>query len=321
MKACIYTQYGPPEVVHVQECDKPVFGAGEVLIKVYATTVNRTDTGFRSAEYFISRLFSGLFRPKHTVLGNEFAGIVEAVGKDVSSFRPGDCVFGYNDVSFGAHAEYMIMPEKGAMAIMPANLTFEEAAPLCEGAHYALCDIRAAGIQAGQQVLIHGATGAIGSAAVQLANYYGARVTAICATPNLELVKQLGADEVIDYLNSDFTQTTNRFDFIFDAAGKTSYGVCKPLLREKGIYISTEPGKYGENIFRALIRPFCSGKKVLFPIPTAKKEDILFLKALAETGKYKPVIDRYYTLTQIVEAHSYVETGQKTGNVVIVATR
>ncbi len=317
MKAAVNFKYGPPEVVKIMEVDKPGPKDNEVLIKVYATTVNRTDCGFRSAEYFVSRFFSGLFAPKFKTLGNEFAGVVETVGKNVSGFQAGDKVFGYNDIKFGAHAEYMIMAEDGGIATMPVNLTFQEAAPLTEGGHYALNDIRAAKVKPGQHVLINGATGAIGSAAVHLVKFFGAWVSAVGNTKNLELLKSLGADEVIDYTKEDFTKTDRKFDFIFDAVGKSSFGKCKPLLKESGIYISTEPGKNGENLFYALTTPLFSKKRVLFPIPATRKEDIVFLKELAESGKYKPVIDRVYKLDQIVEAYNYVETRQKTGNVVI----
>jgi len=317
MKAVIHTRYGPPEVLQLKEVSKPTPKDIEVLIKIHATTVNRTDCGFRSAEYFISRLFSGLFNPKNQTLGNEFAGVIEEIGKDVSTFQPGEKVFGYNDLTFGAHAEYMIMPENGAMTTMPANLTFEEAACITEGGHYALCDIRAAKVKAGQHVLIYGATGAIGSAAVQLTKYFGATVTAVCNTKNVELVKLLGADVVIDYTRQDFTKTGQIFDFVFDAVGKSSFGKCKLILSKNGIYISTEPGKNAENIFLALRTPIFGGKKVLFPIPTISREDVIFLKELVEADRYKPVIDRRYRLEEIVEATKYVETGQKTGNVVI----
>jgi len=321
MKAAVNTKYGPPEVVHLMEVEKPVPKDDEVLIKVYATTVNRTDCGFRSAEYFISRFFSGLLKPKNKSLGNEFAGIIEAIGKEVKSFKVGDKVFGYNDISFGAHAEYMIMAENGAITTMPSNLSFDEAAPITEGGHYALCDIRAAKVKSGQNVMVYGATGAIGSAAVQLVKYFGAKVTAVCDTKNVELVKSLGADLVIDYTKADYTKVDQKYDFIFDAVGKSSFGKCKPILKEKGIYISTELGKNSENIFLALSTPIFGGKKVMFPLPTISKEDVLFLKVLVETGKYKPLIDRKYPFEQIVEAHKYVETGQKIGNVVISITQ
>lgn len=317
MKASIYTRYGPPEVVKVTEVEKPLPKDNEVLIKVHATTVNRTDQGFRSAEYFITRLFSGLLRPKLQTLGNEFAGVVESTGKAVTSFKVGDKVFGYNDTRFGAHAEYMIMKEDEGITTMPDNLTFEEAAPITEGAHYALCDIRAAKVKSGDNALVYGATGAIGSAAVQLLKSMGVNVTAVCNTANIELVRSLGADHVIDYTQQDFLKTGQVFDFVFDAVGKTSFGRCKPILKEKGVYISTELGKNWENIYLALIAPLSKGKKVLFPIPTISKEDVIFLKELVEAGKFKPVIDRKYPLEQIVEAYRYVDAGQKVGNVVI----
>lgn len=317
MKAIIHTRYGPPDVLKLAEIPKPVPKENEILIKIYATTVNRTDCGFRSAEYFISRFFSGLFRPKNQVLGNEFAGEVVETGSSVTQFRVGDRVFGYNDTTFGAHAQFMIMPENGTLAPIPAGMTFEEAAPITEGGHYALCDIRAAKVSAVQKVLVIGATGAIGSAAVQLCCYLGAEVTAVCAGKHIELVKSLGAKTVIDYQKEDFTLIQEKFDFIFDAVGKSSFGKCKPLLKNKGIYISTELGKGGQNPFLALITPVFGGKKLLFPLPSIKKEDVIFLKELVEKGKFKPVIDRVYSLEEIVEATKYVETGQKTGNVII----
>lgn len=317
MKAAINTKYGPPEVVQIMEVDKPLPKDNEVLIKVYATTVNRTDCGFRSAEYFISRFFSGLFKPTNKILGNEFAGQIEAIGKNVTLFNIGDKVFGYNDVQFGAHAEYMTMAEEGCIATMPNNLTYHEAAPITEGGHYALCDIRAAKVKSGQNVLVNGATGAIGSAAVQLLKYFGTNVTAVCGTKNVEIVKSLGADVVIDYQTNDFTKTNQTYDFIFDAVGKNSYKQCKKILTKNGIYISTELGKNGANVFLALTTPLSGGKKVLFPLPTINKKDIEFLKELVEKGLYKPLIDRKFTLDQIVEAHKYVEKGQKIGNVII----
>jgi NADPH:quinone reductase-like Zn-dependent oxidoreductase len=317
MRACVNTKYGLPEVVSLLETDKPLPKDNEILIKIYATTVNRTDCGFRSAEYFISRFFSGLLNPKNKILGNEFAGEIEAIGKDVTSFQTGDKVFGYNDRTFGAHAEYMTLAENGCFTFIPANVTFEEAAPITEGAHYALCDIKAAKVKKGQSVLVNGATGAIGSAAVQLLKHFGTKVTAVCDTKNMELIKSLGADVVIDYTKQDFTTTNQTFDFVFDAVGKSSFAKCKKLLNKNGIYISTELGKNAANVFLALITPLLGGKKVLFPIPSITKDDVVFLKELVETGKYKPVIDRKYKLEQIVEAYKYVETGQKTGNVII----
>lgn len=317
MKAAVYHSYGPPDVVRIEEVQKPSPGPGEVLVKVYASTVNRTDCGFRSAEYFISRFFSGLFKPKFHILGNEFAGIIEAVGNDVKQFKVGDRVFGYNDTKFGAHAEYLTIAESDAISTIPENLTFEQAVPILEGSHYALCDLRAAKVSKGQDVMIYGATGAIGSAAVQLSKYFGAKVTAVCNTQNVEVVKSLGADQVIDYMTQDYTQTQQKFDLIFDAVGKSSFAKCKPLLKQHGIYVSTELGKNSENIFLALLTPLSKGKKVIFPLPTINKDDVNFLKSLVESGDFKPLIDRTYNLDDIVEAYKYVETRQKVGNVVI----
>lgn len=317
MRAIVYTAYGPPEVAQLKELPKPSIKDNEVLIKVYCSTVNRTDSGFRSAEYVISRFWSGLFKPKFPVLGSEFAGVIEATGKNVSAYKKGDKVFGFNDQTFGGHAEYVAMPENAAMAIIPEHLSFEEAAALTEGSHYALVDIRAAKVEAGQNAMVYGATGAIGSAAVQLLKYFGAHVTAVANTKNVALVKSLGADVVIDYQTEDFTQTKTKFDFIFDAVGKSSFGQCKPLLKERGIYISTELGKNGENIWLALLTPLRGGKKLLFPLPTITKNDVEFLGELAKQGKFKPVIDRSFTMEQIVEAYRYVESGQKTGNVIL----
>jgi NADPH:quinone reductase-like Zn-dependent oxidoreductase len=317
MRAIVNIKYGSPEVAKLMEIDKPSPKEKEVLIKIYATTVNRTDAGFRSAEYFISRFWTGLFKPKYITLGCEFAGEIEQVGDKVTLFKKGDKVFGFDSNKCGSHAEYKIIEEGEALASMPQNLTYYEAAPICEGGHYALCDIRAANVKAGQNVLVNGATGAIGSAAVQLLKHFGAKVTAVCDTKNLMLVKSLGADFVIDYTKEDFTKIDQKFDFIFDAVGKSSLGKCKRLLLGNGIYISTELGENAENIYLAIITPILGGKKVLFPIPTIKKEDVIFLKRLVENGEYKPLLDRQYPLEQIVEAYKYVETGQKRGNVVI----
>lgn len=317
MTAAIYSSYGPPEVVTLKEVDVPIPADNEVLVKVHAATVNRTDCGFRSASYFVSRFFSGLWKPKNKILGNEFAGIVESVGKEVSTFQVGERVFGYNDTHFGAHAEYMIMADKEAIVSMPANLTFYEAAALTEGAHYALSIIRAARVKAGQNVMVYGATGAIGSAAVQLLKYFGAHVTAVCNTPNVDLVQSLGADQIIDYTREDYLHTEQIFDFVLDAVGKSSFGKVKSIMTDKGIYISTELGKNCENVVLALFTPLSGGKKVLFPIPTISKKDVYFFRDLAELDKFRPVIDRQYPLEQIVDAYRYVETGQKIGNVII----
>lgn len=317
MKAIVHKKYGPPEVAKLMEVEKPIPKDNEVLIKVYSSTVNRTDSGFRSAEYFVSRFWSGLLKPKYTILGCEFAGVVEEIGNNVSVYKVGDRVFGFNDKTFGGHAEYLTIAENSGITTIPADMSFDEAAALTEGGHYALVDIKAAKIKEGQNVLVYGATGAIGSAAVQILKHFGATVTAVCNTKNVELIKSLGADSVIDYETEDFTLTKTKFHFIFDAVGKSSFGTCKPLLTDKGIYISTELGKNSQNLFYALTTSILGGKKVLFPIPSISKEDVIFLKELAEKKEYKPVIDRQYYLDQIVEAYKYVESGMKTGNVIL----
>jgi NADPH:quinone reductase-like Zn-dependent oxidoreductase len=317
MKAAVHTSYGPPDVVRISDVQKPTAEDNEVLVKVHATTVNRTDSGLRAAKPFINRFFTGLRRPRVTVLGNEFAGEVEAVGSGVKSFEVGDRVFGYNGSRFGAHAEYVAMPEDGSLATMPANMTYEEVAPSTEGSHYALSLIRKAKIRSGQDVLVYGATGAIGSAAVQLLKSLSAKVTAVCDTENLELVRGLGADRVIDHTAEDFTKDEQTYDVVLDAVGKSSFGRCKRLLKPGGIYLSTDLGPLSQNPILALIAPLFGGKRVMFPIPRDNQEMVRYFKDLIESGAFKPLIDRRYPLDQIVEAYRYVEMGQKIGNVVI----
>lgn len=263
------------------------------------------------------RLFTGLTAPRMTVLGSEFAGVVETVGGGVTSYQVGDRVFGYNEGPFGAHAEYLTVAAGGALATMPVNMSFAEVAPSTEGAHYALVQIRAARIHSGHDVLVYGASGAIGSAAVQLVKSLGASVTAVCGTNAVERVRDLGADRVIDYLAQDFTRDDQSYDLILDAVGKSSFGRCKRLLKPRGIYISTELGRWAQNPVLALTAPFRRGKKVLFPIPTQDHEMIVYLRGLLESGQFKPLIDRTYPLDQIVEAYRFVETGQKVGSVVV----
>jgi NADPH:quinone reductase-like Zn-dependent oxidoreductase len=317
MQAAVYTRYGPPEVVEIKQIPIPNFKKNEVLIRVHASTVNRTDCGFRSAEYFISRFFSGLFRPSQQVLGSEFAGEIVSVGEQVVMYKPGDRIFGFNDSRFGAHAEWMVLPETSAMSQIPNGMTYLEAAALTEGSHYALCDIRAARIEPGQAVLVNGGTGAIGSAAVQLLKYFGAHVTAVCAGEHVELLLKLGADKVIDYTKEDFTSLKNRFWFVFDAVGKSSFGRCKALLEPGGIYISTELGRNAENIFLAMLPASKNKARVKFPLPTINRDDVRFICELADKGVFRPLIDRTYPLQDIVEAYRYVETGMKVGNVLL----
>jgi NADPH:quinone reductase-like Zn-dependent oxidoreductase len=299
------------------EVERPVPKDDEVLIRVHATTVNRTDCGFLRAEPFFVRVVSGLLRPKATILGSELAGEVEAAGKDVTSFKRGDHVFGLTGMHFGAHAEYVCLPEDAPIATKPAAIDYEEAAAVCDGAMLAIAFIRWADLQAGQQVLVNGADGSIGSAAVQLATYYGAQVTAVCNTKHLELVRSLGADAAIDYTREDFTECGQQFDAVFDAVGKSSFRRCCKLLKKGGVYLSSELGFLAQNPLLALWTPGIGGKRIKFPIPKVSKKDVCFFKELVEAGTYRAVIDRRYPLERIVEAYRYVEAGQKTGNVVI----
>jgi len=317
MKAVVYNQYGPPEVLRIKEVAKPKPKNDEVLIKVYFTTVNRTDSGYRSAKYFVSRLFTGLIKPKRTIAGSEFAGKVVEIGEDVKDFKVGDKVFGFEDLRSGAHAEFMAEAARGSMATIPEGFSYQEVAPAGEGATYALNVIRAARVKKGQNVLVYGASGAIGSAAVQILKYLKISVTAVCGTKNVKLVKSLGADKVINYEEEDFTSVDDKFDFIFDSVGKSSYGACKKLLSPRGKYYSTELGRGGQNPLLAIWFAITGSHKVIFPIPKINKEKIEYIKQLVETGAYKPVIDRTYPIDEIIEATKYVETGQKTGNVLI----
>lgn len=316
MKAAVHSRYGPPEVVQIAEVDKPTAGDHEVLVKIHATTVNRTDCGFRAAKPFITRFFSGLLGPRATVNGGEFAGVVEAVGRGVTSFEVGDRVFGFR---LGAHADYLTIPEDGPIATMPEGMSYEEVAPSTEGSHYALTLIRASKIRSGQHVLVNGATGAIGSAAVQFLKGLGAIVTAVCGTDHVELVRGMGADRVIDYTAEDFTNDEQTYDAVLDAVGKSSFGRCKRLLKSGGIYLSTELGPLSMNPFLALATPLFGGKRVMFPIPRNQDRGMVRnIKEALESGEFKPLIDRRYRLDQIVDAYRYVESGRKIGNVVIV---
>ncbi len=318
MKAIVHTEYGSPEVLHLQEVPKPIPKDNEVLIKIHATTVNRNDCGFRKPEYpFIIRPINGLFKPKRKILGTELAGEIESIGKNVKTLKPGDKVFGLSAWKFGAHAEYISVPEDGSISFMPTNISYNEAAAICDGAYLALNNLRKINFKKIKSILINGASGSIGSSAVQLAKYYGTSITGLCNTKNLELIKSLGADFVIDYTKEDFTKNGQHYDVVFDAVGKSSFFKCKKILNSGGTYFSTELGYLSQNIFLALFTRLFNGKKVLFPIPKDRKEDIAFFKELIEAGKYRAVVDRVYPMNQFVEATKYVETGMKTGSVVI----
>ena len=315
MRAVVHDRYGPPEVLRLEEVDRPVPKDDEVLVKIRATAVNRSDTGFRSADLFITRFFTGLVRPKQRILGSEFAGLVEAVGAAVTEFRVGDEVFGVK--GFGAHAEFACVREGGALAHKPAGMTFDEAAAVCDGAILALTFLRTADLRKGQKILIYGASGSIGTAAVQLARHFEAEVTAVCGTKNLELVQSLGADRVVDYTQEDFTKNGATYDVILDAVGKHSFMRCRGSLKRGGVYLATDLGFLVQNPILALVTRRIGDKRVRFPIPRYTKKDVVFLKELIEAGEYRAVIDRRYPLEEVVEASRYVETGQKTGNVVL----
>ncbi len=315
MKAAVYTKYGPPEVLQVKEVEKPSPKDNEVLIRIYATTATLYDCWGRACTGppgfgLLIRLSSGVKKPKRPILGTEFAGEIESVGKDVNLFKKGDQVFGFTGMNLGANAEYVCMPEGGALAIKPANMTYEEAAAIPYGGLTALYFLRMGKIQSGQKVLIFGASGGVGTFGVQLAKYFGAEVIGVCSTPKLELVRSLGADKVIDYTKEDFTKSGEMYDIIFDTIGKSPFSASKRMLTEEGFYVFTTFG-----LGRAL-RVF-SNKKAVSGLLEERAEDLIYLKELIEAGKLKAVIDKRYPLEQISEAHRYIETGQKKGQVVI----
>ncbi len=322
MRAVVYDHYGPPEVLRIENVNQPAPKVDEVLVKIHATTVNRMDVHTREANRrgglavtVLSRLVSGIRAPRQRILGSEFAGEVAAVGAAVTEFALGDRVFGNTGLGFGAHAEFICMPESARIAKMPAGMTFEQAAPICDGALNALWCLRLARLQQGSTVLVYGASGAIGTAGVQLAKYFGADVTAVCNTKNLELVKSLGADRVIDYTKEDFTTSGQAYDVIFDAVGKHSFKRSEGSLKPGGRYLATDGFT---NLMLALWTRRFGDKKVIFQLPPRwTKQDILLLKELIESGKFRPVIDRCYPMEDVVEAATYVETEQKTGNVVL----
>ncbi len=307
MKAIICTKYGPPEVLKITEIEKPVPKSNEVLIKIIATTVHIGDTKVRRLEpgmgiikdFFMKafmRIAIGFFGPRNKVLGMEFAGTIDALGANVTLFKIGDPVFASTEFRMGAYAQYCCSPEKGCIAIKPSNMTFEEAAPISNGGLTALINLRKANIQSGQKVLIYGASGSVGTYGIQIAKYFGAEVTGVCSTGNIELVKSIGADKVIDYTKGDFTQNKNTYDVIFDAVGKIKSSKRKIALKKSGMFVSVFDMSGNINL---------------------KATDLVFLKELCENGKLKTVIDKYYPMEEIVEAHRYVDKGHKKGHVVI----
>jgi NADPH:quinone reductase-like Zn-dependent oxidoreductase len=321
MKAIVCTEYGLPDVLQLKEVEKPTPRDNEVLIRIYSTTVTSGDLRIRKADPFAVRFLYGFLRPKKiTILGSDLAGEIEAVGKNVKLFKKGDQVFAGTGVSLGSNTEYICMPEGGAVATKPANMTYDEAAVIPFGATTSLIFLRDKGnIQSGQKVLIYGASGALGTAAVQLARYFGAEVTGVCSTTNLDLVKSLGADKVIDYTKEDFTKSGQTYDIVFDTIGKSPFSGCLKSLKEKGVYLRAVHMGLSP-ILRGLWTSMTSTKKVIGAIAIPRKVDLIFLKNLIEAGKMKSVIDRSYPLEQIAEAHKYVEQGHKKGNVIITVT-
>ncbi len=317
MRAVVYDRYGPPDVLRVEDVERPAPEADEVLVRIHASTVTRTDCGFRSAEVFVSRFFTGLRRPKRKILGLEFAGEVDAVGGAVTEFDVGDRVFGVRE---GAHAEFVCVREGGALSRMPTGATFEEAAAVCDGASLALACLRKAGDLDGRSVLVYGASGSVGTAGVQLAKHFGAAVTAVCDTKHVELVRSLGADTVVDYTQEDFTRNGETYDVIFDAVGKQSFRRCRRSLKPGGTFVDTDPGFLWHVPMLALATRWIGDKRVALGITRYAKRDVVLIKELIEAGTYRAVIDRHYPLDEIVEAHRYVETGQKTGNVVLTVS-
>ena len=318
MKAAVNTRYGSPDVLEIRQVHKPEPKAGDVLIRVHATTVSRTDCGMLRPHPFFVRFVAGLRRPKLTILGMDFAGEVEAVGAGVTTFKPGNRVFGVSPDVYGAHAEYLCVPEKAAIAAMPAGTRFGEAV-VCEGAGYADTNLQAFRLKPGHSILIYGASGAIGTAAVQLAKSYGAKVTAVVATRHLGLVRSLGADRAVDYTAQDFTQIGETFDFVFDAVGKTTFFRCRRLLKPEGVFAATDLGPWCQNPLLVIWSLISGSHRVIFPLPQSSKAKafVEFLKTRMEAGEFRPVIDREYPLEAIADAYRYVETEQKTGIVVI----
>ena len=315
MRAVAYERYGPPEVQRLVEVDRPKPADDELLVRVHATSVTRTDAGLRSAEIFISRFVTGVTRPREHILGMEFSGTVEEIGAAVSEFAPGDEVFGI--VPAGAHAEFLTVRERGAVAPKPPNLSWVEAAGVCDGVSLALPCLEAAGLQAGQEILIFGASGSVGTAGVQLAREMGATVTAVCSTPNVELVASLAPDEVIDYTREDFTTRRARYDVIFDAVGEHSFRRSRAALKSKGTYVDTDLGYLFHLPLLVLATRLTGGQRAKIGLARFRKDDVRYLRGLLEAGAYRPVIDRTYPLDEVVEATRYVETGRKVGNVVL----
>lgn len=309
MRAVVFDRYGPPSVLRIGDVEQPIAAGDEVLVRVRATSATRTDCGLRGAEYLVTRLFTGIFRPRRGRVGIEFAGEVEAAGDSVTEFAPGDRVFG---IGSGTNADYVCVRETDVIAHIPGELTFEEAAGVADGGLSAISLLRSAGLVEGESIVVFGASGSIGIGAVQVAKHLGAQVTAVCPTKSVDLMRSLGADEVVDYQTEDFTRNGKTYDVVFDAAGKTSFLRCRRSLKPDGIYITTDPGLIWHDAILALV-----SRKAKLGIVRYAKPDLRTLAELIEAGKYRPVVDRTYALDDIVDAHLYVETHQKTGNVIL----
>uniref|UniRef100_UPI00404A9580 NAD(P)-dependent alcohol dehydrogenase n=1 Tax=Fulvivirga sp. TaxID=1931237 RepID=UPI00404A9580 len=317
MKAVTRTQYGNPEVLDVKVVQKPVAKPNEVLVRVHATTVNRTDCGILLGKPYLIRAFTGLLKPSSIVPGTDFAGQIEEVGSQVKNFVLGDKVWGLNDEGLASQSQYMTIRSDQAISKIPGGKTFTEVVACAEGAHYAYNFINKVNLRTGDKVLVYGATGAIGSAAVQLLKYFDVYVTAVGNTKNIEMMHSLGADKVVSYETSDFTKDENRYSFVFDAVGKSTFGACQTLLEPNGIYISSELGPNAENLYLPIVTKLRGGKRVIFPIPSNCKRSVNLMTQLLSEGKFKPVIDKTFQIEEIKDAYSYVMSGQKTGNVVV----
>jgi NADPH:quinone reductase-like Zn-dependent oxidoreductase len=317
MKAVLHHRYGTPDVLQIGDLEKPTPGEKEILIKVHAATINRTDCAIVRASLWIMRLITGLSKPKRQVTGTDFAGMVVEVGNKVKLFKPGDRVWGFNDSGISSHAEYLVAPEKDHIILMPSNCSYGEAAASAECPHYALNFINKVKLHAGQNAVVIGATGAIGSSLLQMLKYHNVNVTAVCAGANADLVKSLGADKVIDFMKSDYSADDQRYDYVFDAIGKSTFNKAQAILKPDGIYISSELGPGNENPMLAITTSFRKGMKVKFPFPYDVKGSLSFTRKLIEEGAFRPVIDRRCRIEDAKEAFMYVASGQKIGNVIL----
>lgn len=320
MKAIIREKYGPAEDLKIKEIDTPIPSANEVLVKVYSTTVNRTDCSILTGLPFIMRFFIGLRRPRRPITGSDFAGQIVQLGENVTSFKLGDRVIGLNDEGLSSHAEYLTIAHNEAIISIPSFIDYHKAAASIEGAHYAINFLNKIELKKGDKVLVNGATGAIGSAAIQFLLLKGVNLTAVCNTKNISLIKSLGVKKVIDYEKEDFTQLKDKFQFVLDAVGKSRFKYCKKILTSDGVYVSSELGPRAENVFLSLFKRNKNKKRVIFPIPNDRRSSLIFIATLLERKEFEPLIDRIYPFEDITEAFRYVQTGNKTGNVILKIT-